>query len=365
MASRLAAGVHPDANCLGAYGEGGLGAAERAAIEGHLAECASCRQVVACAFGSQPAAWRLAPRARPATPRFARVPATWSAAVAVAAALWLTVAFWPRGPASLRPASAPAAIVVHPLKAAMLPAPPRVRRTPRRPAPAPVQLAATAAPLPPMPAIGVPVQPALDFSPLTTGFQDQVELTSVRRAAAAEVASWTGGAPAMGPNPGTALTVATSAVYNSTPVPPAVSEDAWASLPALANGFAGGPANVASPVGPLAPKSSTGFGWAIAHGGELLHSLGAGLWAAVPLVPGVHFRALFNSGPRVWAGGLASQLYCSFDAGQHWRQVQLPGIADPAPPLREILFQDARHGRVVAADGATWTTTDGGATWSK
>ncbi|MGH9417690.1 MAG: zf-HC2 domain-containing protein [Terriglobales bacterium] len=360
MGSSLRPGLHPDANHLGAYGEGGLNAPERVVIEHHLAECAPCRRILACAFGSQPAAWRVArSSARPAG-------RWWPAGAAVAATLLLGLSLWPRRALGPQATPLPAATVVHPLAVAILPAPPRVRHLARRPAPAPIQLAAATLPAPalPLPAVGVPVQPALDFSPLTTGFQDQAELTRVRRAAAAEIASWTGGAPAPGPNPAAAVTVATRTVSGSAPATLTSPEATWPALPALANGFSGSARSV-SLIGPLAPTHSTGFGWAIARGGELLRSLGAGLWAAVPLVPGVHFLALFNSGSQVWAGGLASQLYCSFDAGEHWSQVQLPGVAQPAPPLREILFRDAKHGRVIAADGSTWVTSDGGATWTK
>lgn len=49
---------HPDANLLTAFAENTLVKRERAAVAGHLADCAECREFLALAFGAEPAGVR-------------------------------------------------------------------------------------------------------------------------------------------------------------------------------------------------------------------------------------------------------------------------------------------------------------------
>ncbi len=197
------------------------------------------------------------------------------------------------------------------------------------------------------PEIGAAVQTHIDFSPLLTGFQDQPELPMARSALAAwdGMVNRSGGAAAA---PAIAVSAPPALPAGATPWP-------------FASGFA---ASAGASDGPLAPSVASGLGWAISRGGEVLRSIGAGLWQAVPLVPGVHFRALAQVGDNIWAGGRADQLFFSPDHGAHWRAVRLPRLGAHPAPLQSIAFYDAHHGTVMSRDGRVWITSDGGTTWT-
>lgn len=53
----------------------------------------------------------------------------------------------------------------------------------------------------------------------------------------------------------------------------------------------------------------------------------------------------------------------STDGGANWQEVVVAGL-DPGVPVTAISFTDATHGSFTAATG-TWTTSDGGTTWTK
>jgi len=145
--------------------------------------------------------------------------------------------------------------------------------------------------------------------------------------------------------------------------------DTAPAMSALASGFTGHTLPVSTRLarGPLAPSLTPGLGWAISHGGQLLRSLGAGIWEAVPLVPGLRLRALANLGGIVWAAARTDQVFTSSDNGAHWHQITLPALASNAaqPALvRSITLNGTSHVAIVAADGHTWITSDGGTSWT-
>ncbi|HUX66372.1 MAG TPA: zf-HC2 domain-containing protein [Terriglobales bacterium] len=347
---------HPDANLLAAYCEGALPADARQLVLAHLAACAPCRSVasgVAAAVGLPPT---------PPTPFLAPRPlwASLAAACLALAAAGLGPGFWPGF--SQRPPQPAAAA---PSFARLAPAPPprslaRPRRLhpPRPPLPAPHALALPAGspsrPTVPLPSAGAEFRPSIDFSPLMTGFLDQPPLRTPRGQLTAELASWTGSPSDPSPNP----PLGTPAV--ATPATLSTAASVWP----YANGFSSG-LNQLPPSGPMAPSIASGLGWAISRGGQVLRSIGAGMWAAVPLVPGVRFTALFSSNATIWAGGRANQLFFSSDHGAHWRRVRLPGLGPHPPALSGISFSDPLHGQVAAADGSAWTTADAGLSWTK
>ncbi len=53
----------------------------------------------------------------------------------------------------------------------------------------------------------------------------------------------------------------------------------------------------------------------------------------------------------------------STDGGMNWQEVVVAGL-DAGVPVTAISFMDATHGSFTAATG-TWTTSDGGTTWTK
>jgi hypothetical protein len=78
------------------------------------------------------------------------------------------------------------------------------------------------------------------------------------------------------------------------------------------------------------------------------------------------FRAVAANGPDVWAGGTAAALYHSLDAGAHWARV-IPS-SDSGTLSGDILsmeFPDAQNGRISTSTGEVWTTTDSGESWKK
>lgn len=333
---------HPDANQLAACIEGRLEPRAARALRRHLSRCAACREWAGCtgalclrsglaevptaAHRTGLAIWMGAPLALAA-----------SAVVAVVV-LWHAPVIVQAPPAKVPlPASPVAAVASRAMP--VIPAPRtavaerRVRRSlpaqPRATGPVVVPAGGTPALPAPQPAEEVAVAPALDFTPLATGFADQ----PAQRGAQAELAAWGG----------------------ATPFQPIRSEPVNTVLLA--------PSSAAPTRGGLAPASSMVLGWAISRGGQVLRSIGSGLWATVPLVPGVRFRALASAGRAIWAGGRSDQVYVSPDQGAHWTQVMLPDVGAAPKDLASISASDEAH--VVIADGAgqEWRTSDGGASW--
>ncbi|MBZ5627410.1 MAG: zf-HC2 domain-containing protein [Acidobacteriia bacterium] len=107
--------------------------------------------------------------------------------------------------------------------------------------------------------------------------------------------------------------------------------------------------------------------WRVSAEGALERSLDAGrTWqfvrvgAATPA-----FRTLAAVGRDLWAGGAGGALYHSPDNGRTWtRIVATAGDATLESDIARVEFSDAQHGTVTTTAGETWTTADGGATWS-
>lgn len=58
-----------------------------------------------------------------------------------------------------------------------------------------------------------------------------------------------------------------------------------------------------------------------------------------------------------------ANLYRSTDGGTNWTNVAVAGL-DPGVPVQSISFMDSLHGSFTTPTG-TWTTSDGGTTWTK
>jgi Putative zinc-finger len=126
-----------------------------------------------------------------------------------------------------------------------------------------------------------------------------------------------------------------------------------ASMPAIA---ASGPAATSS-------RAIGRTHWRINEAGRAERSSGDGTWQAV--LPEDHTRmtVISVSGDDVWLGGEKLRLFHSSDNGATWQFQQLPSRNGIASPMTHIRFQDVQKGVVEAADGARWSTLDGGRTW--
>lgn len=349
----MAPDLHPDANLIGAMLEGSLPAAERGALMQHFADCAPCRRWLVCAQAANARPGRaVAPTASAVWRLGWEAPLATAASLAVVVtAVWLALPARVSAPPAPAPplrnvAAAPPAFKTLPLGTVAV-AKPQLQAQALRPMASPALLnnRTVAASLPLAPAIlsaapppVVEIQPSIDFSPLMTGFLDQAPPRPAMRSQLA----------AFEPDvrPATNATAASAGT-----------------APPLGLSFQGGGALS----GPLAPAFATTLGWAISRSGQVLKSVGTDLWAAVPLVPGLHVHALSSTDTAIWAGGMINQLYVSRDTGVHWQRISLPGVdsANAAVPISSIIFADGQHGLVTAADGHTWATQDGGKTWTR
>lgn len=105
--------------------------------------------------------------------------------------------------------------------------------------------------------------------------------------------------------------------------------------------------------------------WRISREGHLEVSIVSGVWRRVLADQPTTFHVVaVLSRKDVWAGGDGGALFHSTDGGQHFKKVEVAGLAAKATVI-SIQFDDAQHGLVGTEDGGRWRTTDGGATWTK
>lgn len=104
--------------------------------------------------------------------------------------------------------------------------------------------------------------------------------------------------------------------------------------------------------------------WRISQLGVLENSPDGQQWLEWKAAPIRHLDAVTALGARIWAAGNHAAIYFSADAGLHWtRLAQLPATA--AIAIRSIQFDDLLHGSLLASDGQTWVSADGGRHWQR
>jgi len=101
--------------------------------------------------------------------------------------------------------------------------------------------------------------------------------------------------------------------------------------------------------------------WQFGVGGAILRSSNSGPWLAQP--SGVTTDLLAGSAPSsdvCWMVGKSGTIVRTLDNGAHWRLVKAPSLDD----YTRISATDSNNATVAAANGQSFTTHDGGVTWS-
>ncbi len=122
---------------------------------------------------------------------------------------------------------------------------------------------------------------------------------------------------------------------------------------------------------PAAKKRAKAVGpsvrWSISDTGKVERSADGGTtWEELHVNDSVVFRVVTVAGSEVWAGGARGALYHSVDGGEHWARVYLsPDRGGPEDTIMGIDFPDPFHGRVTTAADERWITSDGGRHWTR
>ena len=107
--------------------------------------------------------------------------------------------------------------------------------------------------------------------------------------------------------------------------------------------------------------------WSLSPQGAVQRSSDNGkTWQSIALNESSVFRAISSVGPDVWVGGNSGSLYHTADSGQHWAQI-VPSINGDKlqSDITYIQCADPQHVLLATSTTQTWSTTDGGKTWSR
>jgi Putative zinc-finger len=107
--------------------------------------------------------------------------------------------------------------------------------------------------------------------------------------------------------------------------------------------------------------------WTLSENGLPQRSFNSGkTWEEVQVDHKSGFRALASVGLEVWVGGKNGLLYHTSDMGLHWKPVTPSSSGTSlSNDIVRIEFSDPQHGRLIAGDGQSWVTLDGGKTWER
>ncbi len=333
-------GEHPSADVLNSYAERVLPAAEAQAVLQHLAVCAACREIVYLASAAEE---ETAPVLVPV-----RRTRWWKWAVPVAAALLIASAvvlppnfltMHGRRMAKMQMAAAPRSSE----KATNEPVVTPQASAPEKPARAKARSKQAA-------------EPRRDFA--RNQESGQVTISS---AAKGTMPAETKAAP----SPQVAVAPA---------APEATEADAldktMAGKPSLAAGTGGGEfgRNRTTLAGAMvqprlqAKKERAAALWRVTPNGTLERSVG-GIWQPpLSALPG-KFVAVSSVGNEVWAAAKGLALYHSGDGGAQWERLALP--SEVSGEIVQVAFTSSVNGVLQTSSGESWTTQDGGKTWSQ
>jgi hypothetical protein len=105
--------------------------------------------------------------------------------------------------------------------------------------------------------------------------------------------------------------------------------------------------------------------WQLSPDGKIMRSRDLGdTWQSVDVGKSIIFHALCVTGAEVWVGGAEGNLFYSSDAGAHWEQIR-PSTQDITltADITAIEFIDPKHGKVTTSNRQTWITANAGRTW--
>jgi Photosynthesis system II assembly factor YCF48 len=344
---------HPSADVLAAFVERALAEGEKQSVTDHLARCGKCREVVFLASGAIEPAVTDEPSVA-AKPGW-RWTSRWVWAIPVAAMFILGAGYLVRKSYVAAPAEREIASTKIPEKGSDSP-----ERLPE------------ATPTPPPPA-------ATAASPMAKARPKTAPATTQ---------------PARKTPPGNANLIVMNAppapaereTVNAKSAPPKPSSEA----PVIAIGGAvAGPAPAAPRANGFAPTTGesdrqfstdslslsvnrglagvariTHPGWRVTTQGYLEHLTPEG-WSRVLADQTSAFRVVSVMGSDVWAGGNDGMLFHSVNGGVHWNKVSIASSGGSEGAIMSIRFDDAQHGVVLTDTGASYSTTDGGASWTK
>ncbi len=171
----------------------------------------------------------------------------------------------------------------------------------------------------------------------------------------------------LGAAPTTAGALALPSVVGSPELaPPALdSRKAFVESQADALSRLGKAAAIAKPSLSIRAFQSAPAQWRISTDGHLERRAGADGWTRVLNNEATIFHVVSVLGDNVWAGGGGGALFHSDDRGQHWKQVPLiASSSTETGTITSIQFEDSQQGTVLTAEGARWSTSDGGVSWT-
>lgn len=109
----------------------------------------------------------------------------------------------------------------------------------------------------------------------------------------------------------------------------------------------------------------TSMRWRVSAQGYL-ERLVDGAWKPAMSSMKRSYRTVAVMGSHVWAGGSGPEIVHSTDDGNTWATIRIgEGKEPPTANVKAIRADDPWHVAVMIDDGNTWTSADGGQTWSK
>ncbi len=377
LARQTAGEVHPSPDLLTAFAEHSLPSRESQRVTDHLAQCADCREVVFLASSAveEPVGeeneWMPADAISRISPvlRAKITTASSGSSHAQSRRRWM-----------LRWAWAPAVVAVLIVAGVVF-----LRRSEfMRPAPVTVaskeaQLAVTAPHTPPATAGGEEAQPELRTAlappkPVAKSAHTQANQAPSAGALVAgkiepgpsteyESAPKAGALP---PAPSSTAPGSLDALLKTAPAVSMQSGFAESASPAPSNLVAGSQSLVPNPHMAKQSVSAAHLQWHITPDGHLEQRGVSGSWTRVLAEQAITFLVVSVVGNNIWAGGSGGALFHSSDGGQNWSRQPIGSPPDvETDTIVAIRFSDATHGVVTTEGSARWSTSDGGATWTK
>lgn len=373
LAGQGAGAEHPSADLLNGYVEQSLSAAEKAGVMQHLAACEDCREVVFLASGAaeEPSAATVAEPARAWRGWKWAVPAV--AVLALVASILVERRERLAAPQLVATQTANQEADTIPSQSVASQPTPKSNAPASKPASSPALEARLKPPEPTRATVTKGKETSAHNQVAGATAAAAMISSADKQQALAELVN--PATPAVPPSPAAvprnAEATSTAPAVSAGELQTAVSQTAPT---AHALGALGGSSfkslnKAATPLG----LTGTSHGaltirsrWRIAAEGHLERSQTADTWTRVLADQSVRFRSVAVVGNDVWAGGNNGALFHSVDGGEHWTPVVLSADGHPETgAVVSIQFDTISRGSVITESGTTWTTSDGGQSWSK